>query len=250
MTKPQFHRLLAIAACVGILTAALCLMGGCAYLFFSHDGYSPETVAEVFRFLSPPVYLGLGLAALGTALDAFQPRKRKRLSASRQDWLILKRLQKALELSSCHESLRREILQERRRRQGRNIILLVPAALTSAVFSWYLLSGDRFSREDVNGAVLGCVAALLPGLLLCLGWALAVLRKNAESCRREIGLLKQAGPAEKAAAESKPFQLGRYLRYSILALAVFLLVWGLYLGSAADVLTKAINICTECIGLG
>jgi hypothetical protein len=26
--------------------------------------------------------------------------------------------------------------------------------------------------------------------------------------------------------------------------------WGLYLGGAVDVLTKAINICTECIGLG
>ena len=36
----------------------------------------------------------------------------------------------------------------------------------------------------------------------------------------------------------------------ILAAAVLLLIWGFVSGGAADVLTKAINICTECIGLG
>ena len=39
-------------------------------------------------------------------------------------------------------------------------------------------------------------------------------------------------------------------RIVILFVALFFGVYGLLNGGAADVLTKAINICTECIGLG
>ncbi|MCR4622018.1 MAG: hypothetical protein K5663_08045 [Clostridiales bacterium] len=35
-----------------------------------------------------------------------------------------------------------------------------------------------------------------------------------------------------------------------LLLALLLIVWGLIEGQAKDVLNKAINICTECLGLG
>lgn len=250
MTRPQFYRIIGIAATAGILTAAVCLMGGCGYLFLSHGSFTRESVAAVFRVIAAPVYLGLSLAALGALLDACKPRKRKRISAARQDWLLLRRLREAADLTNCPKSLRQDILAERRAQRKRRVILLVPAVLTWAMFAWYLLSGDRFSREDINGSVLGCVGALLPGLALHLGWFLAVARKNAESCRRELGLLKQAAASEAGAAPASPPRYGRYLRYPLLALAVFLLVWGFCLGGAADVLTKAVNICTECIGLG
>ncbi|MBR6784589.1 MAG: thioredoxin [Clostridia bacterium] len=40
------------------------------------------------------------------------------------------------------------------------------------------------------------------------------------------------------------------LRFSVLLIALVLLIYGYILGGTADVLTKAVNICTECIGLG
>ena len=39
-------------------------------------------------------------------------------------------------------------------------------------------------------------------------------------------------------------------RFIILGVAIVSLVLGAILGGYADVLTKAVNICTECIGLG
>ena len=39
-------------------------------------------------------------------------------------------------------------------------------------------------------------------------------------------------------------------RVALLALSVLLIVVGIFNGGAEDVLQKAINICTECIGLG
>ena len=39
-------------------------------------------------------------------------------------------------------------------------------------------------------------------------------------------------------------------KFVILGIAVTALVVGFFMGGYADVLTKAVNICTECIGLG
>ena len=40
------------------------------------------------------------------------------------------------------------------------------------------------------------------------------------------------------------------LRWALVCLAVAVLVYGFCTGGTADVLTKAKNICTECVGLG
>ena len=135
--KQQFRRWLGIVTGISIIAAALCLMGGCGYLFLSPGGFTRERVAAVFSVISLPVYLALGLAVPGVCLELFQPRKREGRRAP------------------CHATA--------------------------------LSSGSR------------------------------------------------SAPA---------------FRLALLAAAVCLLVWGFVTGGAADVLTKAINICTECIGLG
>ena len=43
---------------------------------------------------------------------------------------------------------------------------------------------------------------------------------------------------------------GKTLRIILLIAAVCLLAAGVFNGSARDVLGKAVNVCTECIGLG
>ncbi|MBR2529382.1 MAG: thioredoxin [Blautia sp.] len=40
------------------------------------------------------------------------------------------------------------------------------------------------------------------------------------------------------------------LQTALIAIAIGLIVVGVFNGSAQDVLYKAINICTECVGLG
>ena len=40
------------------------------------------------------------------------------------------------------------------------------------------------------------------------------------------------------------------VRFALLFIGVGILIYGYFAGGTADVLTKAINICTECIGLG
>ena len=40
------------------------------------------------------------------------------------------------------------------------------------------------------------------------------------------------------------------LRLALLAVCIGFLLYGFFSGGTQDVLTKAVNICTECVGLG
>lgn len=250
MKKQQFQRLLGIVTGVSIILAALCLMGGCGYLLLSQGGFTRERVAEVFRTVSLPVYLCLGPAVLGLFLDILQPRKGEKICASRQEWLVLKRLRSRTDISACGSDLRDRILKERRRQHIHGFLSAALAVMSCGVLLAYLLSGDRFPREDLSGAVLGLLGVLAPCLAVNLAWFLVSSPKWGESCRREIALLKPIASSRKAKASSSGGKSMLTPRLVLLAAAVFLLAWGFLTGGAADVLTKAINICTECIGLG
>ena len=51
----------------------------------------------------------------------------------------------------------------------------------------------------------------------------------------------------KATVHSRPLQL---IRTVLLLLSGIFIIWGVFNGGLYDVFVKAINICTECIGLG
>ena len=61
----------------------------------------------------------------------------------------------------------------------------------------------------------------------------------------------------KSSANNKPFEAKGMeektltaIRAALLLLSLLLIGWGVWNGGMRDVLVKAINICTECIGLG
>lgn len=61
---------------------------------------------------------------------------------------------------------------------------------------------------------------------------------------------KKPRPAAVPPAERKPSRYLAAARLVLLGAAVALVVLGIGNGGARDVLVKAVNICTECIGLG
>ena len=88
------------------------------------------------------------------------------------------------------------------------------------------------------------LAVLLPGALLmaALGTATAFLQRGKAPA-------KEKSPRLTPYLE-KEMPKKNLLRGVIIALAVLLIVLGIANGGLWDVLVKAINICTECIGLG
>ena len=99
---------------------------------------------------------------------------------------------------------------------------------------------------------------LIPSLLVGAGLGIGAVYLTDASIKRQIEAVKQAftaGSRPATAVEEaveKPHckwvTLG--IRLAVLAVAIAFVAFGIFGGGMADVLTKAINICTECIGLG
>ena len=104
------------------------------------------------------------------------------------------------------------------------------------------LDGDGFSPESIS-ARLGIIAPMLIMSAVVGLAAFAYIMSN-----REKGEGKKSGTGlYKAPREGKKSDKIRGL---FLGLALVLIGLGSANGGARDVLVKAINICTECIGLG
>ncbi len=68
-----------------------------------------------------------------------------------------------------------------------------------------------------------------------------------------LGVKPKTGKASKNAVRMKPQAEPKHMntiRTVVIIAAVILIIAGILNGGALDVLVKAINICTECVGLG
>ena len=93
---------------------------------------------------------------------------------------------------------------------------------------------------------------LVPCTVIPFGYAVFTAYKCKASILREIELLKSVGGNRApVSAETKNYdKMTTAARWAVLAVALAIFVYGYLAGGTADVLTKAINICTECVGLG
>lgn len=87
---------------------------------------------------------------------------------------------------------------------------------------------------------------LLPGVLVMTALGLLCVRlRRGEKAPKET--VKRCTPYPE---KEMPAKRRNMLRGAVIVLAVLLIVLGIANGGLWDVLVKAINICTECIGLG
>ncbi len=124
----------------------------------------------------------------------------------------------------------------------------------------YVFDPTHFETTEYNAAVLNMAKLALPciaiGFLCCI--AAAIVER--ECAKRALPYLKNLFAfggkpyvqEQRSAAALQQYE-GRVIlgvRIAVAVLGVALLVWGIFNGGADDVFIKAINICTECIGLG
>lgn len=116
----------------------------------------------------------------------------------------------------------------------------------------YYCDPSHFSVTDLSGDIIRAVlVALIPTVIsLCLVYVCGLLERR--SISREIAIYKENGEKAGKAPVKKnmdPKVLG-VVRGAVLAVSVILIILGVCNEGIADVLGKAIRICTECIGLG
>lgn len=250
--RKRIHLIYGIVLSAVTVLAGLCLMAACLNIYAAGgpEPYSRETVAAHFAPIAAPVYLCLVLVLGGFLLDACLPLAGAKIKPVKQHGVILRRLLAKTDYSDSPEASR--ILALERRRKVNRIVSLLLFGIGSAVFLVFVLNSSHWHQSDINSSMVKAMQVMLASLALPFCFSIYSAWHNSASIQKEITLVKAIG-ANKEAESPAPQSQSRALtaaRSCLLILAVGLLLYGFFAGGTADVLTKAVNICTECIGLG
>ena len=235
-----------------LAVAAILLMVACVSIYRTGDHpFTPEVVAAAFAPIALPVYICLGLVAVGIILHPLLPTEDK--SDPDMTPVTYKRMQSRVDLSLCPAELVSKVNKERSARIINQLITAILLVLGAVVFLVYALDFNHFHQSDITGSMINAMWVLLPCMGVPFAYGVFTAFFGRASQKREIALLREV-PAEAritpAAAEKKQTKAVAVVRGAIILVAVACIVGGLLCNGWADVLTKAINICTECIGLG
>lgn len=232
------------------IVTGYCLIAACVGIYRSGEKpFSREAVAVAFQGISIWVYLTLVLVVGGLLLSLFVPRIRKK-GALPPAHMTLHRLHRKLDVQ--HDpSVADTIRSAQRNRCINRWITAGLLAVCGTMFLLYACNGSNFHPQDINGSVAKATVWMLICLSIPAGFAITTKLLAKRSMEKEIQLLLKYGVNRQQPAPEQTHNTAiRVTRLALLCVAVAITLYGLFGGGTLDVLTKAVNICTECIGLG
>lgn len=143
-----------------------------------------------------------------------------------------------------------DIKQIKKVRLIRLTILFTVLGLCALMACLYLFNPKNFSSTgDLIEEAINLVVHLLPWLLVSFAALCLYYFSNLSLLKKEMVLMREL-LAGKTVTYKEEFWKIWAIRGVILAVAVTFILIGVFGKGTHDVLVKAINICTECIGLG
>lgn len=236
-----------------LILSGICLIYGCLSIYYSGDDhpYTREIVAEAFGKIAVPIFITLGLMVITAVVDLFGNSKSKKAVTSPSAEHILKMYSQKRDFGN-DKALAEKIELEQKKRKTNNIIKRSVYFVSALIFLIYALNPANFHRSEINSSMIKAMWVLLPCLTLSFIASIINFIINQKSIKREIELLKTAPlkqdnstPDKKSTVKNK-----RIIKLVLIIAFAVLAIIGFIMGGTADVLTKAVNICTECIGLG
>lgn len=142
---------------------------------------------------------------------------------------------------------------EQKKRKIALIICFIITIVCSLMGLLYLLNGKHFvSNDNLSEQAAKLAIHLLPWCIIAFTSFIIFAYYEEKSARKSIEVIKEIiksnGKVKKIKKDNK--KIINVARIVFIAIAIFLIVFGLINDDATSVLQKAINICTECIGLG
>jgi len=251
MTKQRIHQIYGWVLTSGLWVAGALLIYGCVSIYRLGDRpFSPETVAVAFSKICVPVYICLGLIFGGWLLQLCLPLEKKK-SVTPQPPIQLARLRAKLDLEKVTDTdLRQQILALRKKRLTHSAVTCGLLVVFGGIFLAYGLNPANFHQSEINRSMAMAMLLFFPCLAVPFGYGCFAAYYGLKLTRQEIELSRQALKEGSIEPAPKKESWLLWVRLGLLCLGLFLLIYGFFAGGTADVLTKAINICTECVGLG
>ena len=262
-TKERIRLIYGIVLAVMILAVGVCFALSCLSIYRSGESpFTGESIATHWGYIAVPVYICLFGVLGGFVLALVLPTAEGKVRPRREASATLARLHARLDMGQCDARAAEAIRREQRDRRVWRIQAIIITVLSAVIpVIWCLMPG-RFSVEHLNHDVKNAALMILPFVVASLViWADTVIMwdrsviKETElvkaalaSGKRAVGAQKQDLPTTRRLTADPRFVW--IVRGVILAVGVVFVVLGILNGGMADVLGKAIRICTECIGLG
>ncbi len=228
------------------------------YRFGGQTPYTTERIQAAWKTVAAPFWIWIAMIVFCGVLSAAFPLSEKR-RAQKDTSVTLKRLLERLPAAT------QEMGKQRRLRAAAWAVSLLVSVVCIAVTLVYLLS-NGFQSQVKTGYLATHEEA--ERLVRALPWVLAAFgvtvfaayfdeaRKNAELSlvKKELAQGAKSGAVaalEKDKAENRQNAKAMLAaRILVAAVAVALLIVGIAGGGVVALLDKAVNICTQCIGLG
>ena len=255
-TKKIIRLVYHVVVTAALVLAAACLIHGCVSIYQTgpnpeDDPFTREVVAATFAPIAPIIWASVGVAVVGFVLHPMLPQN----PAPKADMTATacKRLAARTDLTACPAELAAKVRKEWDARLVHRLIGLGLLLVGTLIFLWYALDMNHFDKSAITPAMTNAMWVLLPCMSIPFAYGVFSAYFSRFSYKRELALLKQAptealSPAPASVPVSERWVL--VARYAVLTAAVAAILIGSIGDGWADVLTKAINICTECIGLG
>ena len=259
--KRRLHLIYGSILSALIVAVGICFMVSCVSIY--RTGSSPftyESIGAHFRYIAIPTYVCLAALVGGIVISLACPVTPAKLRGSADTKASIARLSRRVDWVACDPDVMRRIRAGRTTRLVLRIVAAVLCTAMAVVCLVYLCNPVHFDMENINGDVIEASKLVLPCTAVGLAILTGVSLWDKASLAAELTLVQQAItaaplPKDAAAPETKvkksiSTKTAWIIRGAIAAVAVTFIVLGIFNGGMADVLGKAIRICTECIGLG
>lgn len=258
-TKKRIHLIYGILLTAVTILAGICFIVSCYNIY--HSGivsdadqiYSREIVAAAFSKIAIPVYACLALVILGFLLYIVVPPEKKKLAPEKNLPLILERLHSKTDLTQCDPALVAAINGQKKQRKLHVIISAALMGVCSVIFLIYACNGEHWT--EVTASMVQAMKWFVPCLLIPFAYIVFTAYFCRKSLAKEIDLLKQASvQAPRKAEKPLPKLHNPYilhgLQLALLVIGIGAIIYGVAADGVEGVISKAVAICTECIGLG
>lgn len=257
--KQRIHFLYGIVLAVLIVITGICLIVSCVQIYKLGDSpFTRERIGEALGAIRLPLVACVVGALIGVGLSLALPFETK-TKGDFDGRIALARLHRRINPVECSFDLREKLKKESEHRVELRVLCALFCVVISLPALIYLLNFSHYT-EDLNGSVISAMYLVVPTALICGAALLCEQHFERLSIARETALVKDLiakgktsgwGQHATAIPETESQRVATWVvRILLVAAAVIMIINGVGNGGMADVLNKAIKICTECIGLG
>ena len=256
MSNSKFGRIISVATAAFVILLGIAYITCTAVLYYTGGDtpYSRESVNSYLAWLLIPSVITVALAVTGVIYNSTSKENDNKMPGRTSRELYDSYISR-YELDSFSPSALSRVSAFDKQQK---IFDLCASFVSSTLFVLildYLIFIAEFSVESLSSDVMTAFAVVLP--LAAIGVAVHIPRVYAEEvCYGQmLAALKESvkegcAPRKATAAVKESNKPTNIARYTILAVAILLIVLGVFNDGVTDVLQKAVKICTECIGLG